>query len=232
MERRPLLRSLNSQLTRRSAVAAGMVASIPAIGHTATRLQGDTSSVAAPIPGLNGFEFVGLVNQSGFSLEFLGYVTYVAGVDTNLLFTEADPTERGESNARILITGTATAVARSIVNGVFAVNAEGTVRFHLATEGGASFGTPEAFASDEVICSMSTRIHSTISVYAPQQGIASASGEAVIDSTLPFDLGAGSNVIGSVGQTYRYGHNGVGELLDPENLVSVVSISGYGAVAG
>jgi hypothetical protein len=217
------------RLTRRSALAG---VSAYGITRIAGASQTAGSLVGVPASGLNGWEFIGRVNQDGFNLGFTGYVTYVAGLDTSLLFTDVDPTERTEANARITISGSAMAVSRSIVDRVFAVNAEGTVQFHLAPEVGALFGTPETFAMGDTICSMAIRIHSTISVYAPQQGIASASGEATIDTTSPFDLGGGPVMIGNVGQTYRYSHNGVGELLDPERLVSVIAISGHGAIAG
>jgi hypothetical protein len=54
----------------------------------------------------------------------------------------------------------------------------------------------------------------------------------VVDSTSPFELDGQPYAFGEDGTSYRLSFNGLGQLIDPEELVSAISIAGNGVVVG
>ena len=227
-----LARPFAHRLSRRSAVISMPTAALAFGSRAAAQDSADGQQVGVAPPGQSSFEFVGRVDQTGMDLGFSGYLTRLAGLDHSALFSGSDPLARSEADARILITGSAAGVSRSILNGVFVVNAEGTLRFLLADEPGASLASPESFAVGQEICALAIRVQSVITVYAPQMGLSTGYCDAVVDATTPFELDGQSYAFGEAGSSYRLSFNGLGQLIDPENLVSAISIAGNGITAG
>jgi hypothetical protein len=183
-------------------------------------------------PGQNAFEFVLTAHQLGFEFSFYGYVTRVAGIEPSLLFTNADPTNRGPADARLTMFGTVAASSRSILQPVFNVNGEGTLNFYLSHAGGADFATPAAFQAGTLVASGSARIQSVVTVIAPQTGLTHGYGDITIDTSEPFAIGDARFVFSAGGPSMRLTYNGYGTLLDPDLPESMLYIVGNGASVG
>lgn len=222
-----LTNALSTRLSRRAALA-GIPAA--ALAPTAAQAQTDASAGIAPA-AVNALEFVGVVQQLGLDFTLTAYVTHLAGVDRGLLFDGADPLARSETTARLLMSGGATGVARSILENIFVVNGEGTVAFYLGGPG-ASFGDPAAFSAGTEVARATVSVQDVINVQAPQQGIANAAGTLTIDSTSPFTLGDREITIAAPGTQYRLWFTGQGTLRDPATLDAFVLIAGNGVAAG
>lgn len=226
--RLPLLTdALTARLSRRSALAG---VSAAALTPAAARAQTGTPAGVAP-PGTNAFEFVGVVQQLGLDFTLTGYLTHLAGVDRALLFDGADPLARSEASARLLLTGSATGVARSILENLFVVNGEGSFAFHVGGPG-ASFGDPTTFTAAQQVASGTVNVQDVINVQSPQQGIANAAGTMTVDTTGAFTLGDREVTIAAPGTQYRLWFTGQGTLRDPATLDAFILVAGNGVVAG
>lgn len=227
--------ALSARLSRRTAltgVSAAALASQARVGaQTGTPAADSATQVGIAPPGTNAFEFVGVVQQLGLDFSLTAYVTNLAGVDSALLFEEADPLARSEANARLLLSGTGTGTARSILDNLFVVNAEGAVTFSIGGPG-ASFADAASFEAGTPIASMSVSLQDVINVQALQQGLATGYGTFIIDSTNAFDLGGASTVLAAPGTRYRLSFTGQGTLQDPATLNAFILIAGNCVVAG
>lgn len=219
--------ALSAKLSRRAALGGVTAAALLPAPHATAQ---DSTQAGLAVPGANAFEFVGVIQQLGLDFTLLGYVTYLAGIDRSLLFDGVDPLSRSEATARLLLAGSASGTARSILENIFVVNSEGSVDFYLGGPG-ASFGDPSAFTSGTLVASSSISVQDVINVQAPQQGIATGNGTMQIDSTEPFTLGESTQTIASPGTSYRLWFTGQGTLRDPATLDAFILVAGNGVVA-
>jgi hypothetical protein len=229
-----LTRFRSTRVTRRTTLAAsaGGIAILSGLTRSRAHAQygGSETQVGLGAPGANAFEFVGAIQQQGLDFSLAGYVTNLAGVDPALLFDGADPLERSEATARLALVGSATGVARSILQNLFVVNGEGSVQFVLI-EPGASFETPDSFTSGPPVATAAVELQDVINVQAPQTGMATGFGALEIDTTEPFQLNGESLVIGEPGLRYRVTLTGQGQLHNPETLEATILVAGNGVVA-
>ena len=216
--------SRRAALATASAGAALLGARVSA--QEATPVTNAPGQVGVAEIGTNALEYVGTIEQRGLEFSLVAYVTHLAGVDRAALFTGTDPFARSESDAAITMVGSATATARSILQNLFIINAEGTVDFYAGT-GGNSFDDPGSFSSGSLIGSGSVQIQNIINVQAPQQGIAQGVGDLVLNTAESFTLGGQSGVF-APGTRLRLSFTGQGMLNDPETLEATILIAGNG----
>jgi hypothetical protein len=225
-------RSISTRLSRRSTlVGIPIMVLLPrwAAAQESTQLTGEQEQLALPLPGTSAFEFVGRIHQLGMDFALNGYVTQMAGLSAEALFSGYDPLARSEADARITLVGSATGSARSILENLFVINAGGTIDFY-AGSAGASFDDPDSFAAGTIVASASGQVQDIINVQAPQQGIATGYGDISLDTTDPFEIDGQSHVIARTGARFRLSFTGQGALLDPETLEAVILIAGNGVL--
>ena len=223
-------RTLSTRVSRRLALGGAAAGALAGTTRTVAQYGGSETPVGVGEPGANAFEFVGVIQQAGLDFRLAGYVTTLAGVDSALLFDGADPLGRDETTARLALVGSAAGVARSILQNLFVVNAEGTVQFVLI-EPGASFENPESFSNGTAVVTLPVALQDVINVQAPQTGIAIGFGVLEIDTTEPFQLNGESLAIGEPGLRYRVTLTGQGQLHNPETLEATILVAGNGVVA-
>jgi hypothetical protein len=223
-----LVDALATRLSRRTALT-GIPATALASRTTASAQTGSPAGMA--VPGENAFEFVGVIQQLGVDFTFTGYVTHMAGIDSALLFDNADPLSRSEATARLLMSASATGTARSVLENIFVVNGAGTFGFYLGGPG-ASFADPATFAAGTPVASTSISVQDVVNVQSPQQGIVTGNGTMSVDATEAFALGDTSITISAPGTRYRLWFTGQGTLRDPATLDAFLLIAGNGVVAG
>jgi hypothetical protein len=215
-------------------VAALCVAVVLTLIFFASTWQGSTAATNAEIGvapvGQNSMEFVGIVDQNGPQFTYYGYVTYLAGITSTLLFR--DPISHTEATARITFHGTSAMTGRSIVNNLFNLNAAGTITFYYDENQGADFNNPDSFTRGTAIASATTRFHNVLVVTAPNTGIANGEAELLQTTATSFDLAGQSYQLGRSGLQHRFTYNGFGTRLEPATPRAVIVIAANGQVTG
>jgi hypothetical protein len=168
------------------------------IGNPAAAAEADRSGqVGTATGGRNAFEYVGQVDQDGDDLTSYGYLSAIAGLDVSQLFTSD---VHDETTARFTYYGTATLFARVEFNGLFIIDAEGSVQYYFDPEGGASFSDPSSFKSGTLIAADTAKFHDVLSVTAPNTGMPYLTAALRRTKAARFVL---------AGLTYRFGHVGL-----------------------
>jgi hypothetical protein len=222
----PLASLFAASLSRRRAMR-GLAAALPAAGvaHGRTSAQGETV-VGVAGPDLVGVEFVGKIEQRGSEFTAYVFVTHVQGLDDGDLFATDLPEGRNETAARLTLFGTADLTSRAVVDTLFVITGEGTLRFFFNEPGGADFAVPESFFSGSQVAEATIRIRSTVKVHAPNQGLAEGTGSLAYATVEPFRLAGGAVRLGEVGLIQAIGYTGQGTLLDPDLPRSTIVMAG------
>ena len=166
----------------------------PAAAATAAS-PGEVGNVSA---GRNSFEYIGRVDQDGDNLTSYGYLSAIARLRPGQLYTTSDPHD--ETTARFTYYGTATLFARNEFNGLFVIDARGSIDYFFDPNGGADFSDPASFKTGRLIGSDAARFHDVLSVTAPNTGIPHLTAALRRTKARRFVL---------AGTTYRFGHLGL-----------------------
>ena len=134
------------------------------------------------------------------TVEMVGYLTSVIGVDAALLFTEDAPSER---TARFTYAASVSVSSRSDRGDVTAFAGEGVLQIFL-DDGGASWDDPPSFADGQPVAELSIRLRDTLHRQAPGVGV------LVGDAALSQETAAEFIVDGEV---YRFGDAGIEQRL-------------------
>jgi hypothetical protein len=190
------------RLTLITFVAVGMLAAtVYAMREVRTpSAEAATSTVVTTSLGDNTFEFVGRIDQEGEAFTGYGYLTYVDGLTTTLLFTT--PMTPTETTARFTFSSTATMSGRSVISNLFSIDAVGELTIYFDADGGATFSDPSSFAQGDVVAEHTARFHNVITVLAPNTGLANGIGELSQTTAGEFELN---------GETYQFGRTGLQE---------------------
>src|SRR5438128_1554415 len=89
--------------------------------------QGAAGEVGTP-QGTRAFELIGQVDQNGEDFAGYGYLTHVAGLPDDQLFTGQGV--HSEASARLTFYGPAKQTARSVISNVIVIDAVGTLQFY------------------------------------------------------------------------------------------------------
>jgi hypothetical protein len=185
--------------------------------------------VASGPPGATVVEFVGRIAQEGENLTLYGYLTHVRGLPDAALFSQPG-LDQSEQTARFTISARARIVRRSVLDNIFATSSTGTLTIHSNPSGG-NFDDPSTFERGTAVATGAFRIQNVISVFAPQQGLASATGELTQRSAARFSAAGRDYRFGKRGLRERVFLSGAGTLLDPALPRSVIAIAGSFAMA-
>ena len=161
----------------------------------------------------NAVELSGRIDQVGPKFTGYGFITGLEGVDPQAL-TETGGSEISEKDARLTFVFETGLTSRAIVGDSFSVATEGELTFYLDDQPGADLADSDSFASGEEVAKGTLRVTNVVTVYAPDSGIATATGELELDDSSSFDLGGEDASIGDSGGSYRVTLTGRGTRTD------------------
>jgi hypothetical protein len=195
--------------------------------------QQTAAEIANPAAGQTAYEFVAQIDQTGFDLTIYGYLTQVNGLVGDALFVEGtDPAGRGEASAYLTMQATGTLNARSILQPIFATNAELTLTIYYNNSPAASFEDSASFAAGTPVATSTIRLQNILNVQAPDLGIANSTGESVQTESTPFSLNGRDVQFGRVGMTARLNAFGQGFRQSEEPLSVRLITAGNAIVIG
>ncbi len=177
--------------------------------------------------GQNSFEFVGQVDQDGDDLTSYGYLSAIAGLDPSQLFTST--TTLDETTARFTYYGTATLYERLEFNGLFIIDAAGSIDYYYDPNGGASFTDPSSFKSGRLIASDDAKFHDVLSVTAPDTGLPKLTAVLTRTKAALFTLGGTVYRLGHVGLIQRSTASGLSKRIDPKPI-STLTLGGEATI--
>ena len=178
----------------------------------------------------NAFELSGRIDQVGPSFKGYGFVTRIDGVESSAL-TEAGGSEVSEKDARITFVFDTELTSRAIVGDSFSVATEGSVTFYHDDQPGASFDDSDSFAAGDQVGSGPLRVTNLVTVYAPNSGIATATGSLELDDSSSFDLDGEDASLGDSGDEFRITLTGRGTRTDALIPESNFDFAGQGVLA-
>lgn len=186
------------------------------------------TEVEVSIPEVNGYEFIGRIDQNGADFTGYGYLYSIDGLEAMDLFS--NPLLGDETTARFTYYATATLSARAILTdadrGIFALDSVGTISFYYQPTPSATFSNPLSFAGGTQIAVAEMRYQDILNVQGPNRGIAVGNGEFTIVSSTPFSIGAESYVFGSPGQIHYVSTFGEGRRTNAVVPISSVLMAG------
>jgi hypothetical protein len=137
-------------------------------------------------PGENAVEFLAQSQQNGPTVTHYGYLTHIAGLEDEALFS--DPAGRSEATARFTLLATTTLDARHEVGNIITTSAPGELNIYYNENPQGDFNDPASFGRGKVIAAFSMRYHYVLYVQAPNQGVASGTVDLVQLKMKEFNL--------------------------------------------
>lgn len=178
--------------------------------------------------GQTAFEFIGQIDQSLFSLMSYGYVTYLNGLSSELLFVEDTPAMfRDEATAHFTFMASGIANGRSHYENIFAATSSATFNiYYNETPNDANFDDPESFATGTLVASFEGRLYSMLNVQEPNVGVLLVHSDTIQTSAVPFMLNSESYQIGHVDHMARFTLFGQGFRTSTDPLNAYYYIAG------
>jgi hypothetical protein len=161
----------------------------------------------------NAVELSGRIDQVGPKFTGYGLVTRLDGVEPSAL-TESGGSEISEKDARVTFVFDTDLTSRAVVGNSFAVATEGTATFYLDDQPGADFKDSASFASGDEVAKGKLRVTDVVTVYAPDSGIATATGSLELEDASSFELDGEDASIGESGDEFRVTLTGRGTRTD------------------
>lgn len=235
MSRRRMLAVLGGTAGAGAALAAG-----PAVaGAQNALIAKKAKEVGTPRPGANSLELLARIDQEGTALAGTGYLTRIAGIPDERLFTHPrgvkfdDPASTDPSTARFTTLATADISSLSATQNVITAVGNGTLWLYYQEHGGAKFGDRGSFSSGKKIATFKLSFQDNLIISGPGPG-ASNMGEAIVylagklaqKGASSFKLNGKKTVIGEKGLDLRLEALGSGELLDASNPTARLFVVG------
>ena len=155
--------------------------------------------------GLDGYQFVGRIDQNGASFTGYGYLYDMTGVSPDKLFS--DPYNPSEETAHFTYYATATlsscAVLTDAVRSIFALDSTGEITFYYQATPAASFADPGSFAEGEAVTNASLHLQDILTVQAPNRGLSNGNGVFDVLTAQSFEFDGGDVRLGRPGRSYR-----------------------------
>jgi hypothetical protein len=214
---------------RQVLTAAGMAAASVGLAsadepHVAR--DDDEHRVATAPRGATAAEFRARFEQTGTTGETFtgyGYLTRAEGTSDEDLFQGPI-----HSEATALFTAYATGhlVRRALDQAVHALDIEGTLTVYQREDPGASFGDPASFQVGTAVGRFALVLQDIVTVFAPQKGLPTLNGD--MRQNLASRLGGplDGKRFGRDGQRTRLFATGLGTLVDPVHLNSLLEMAG------
>jgi hypothetical protein len=222
---------------KRMFLTCGIIAAIAALASIAHVASSQPVShirhsgiVGVPPVGENAFELIGRSDQNGLNATHYGYLTHIAGLADDLLFSH--PVTRTEATARFTYFATTTIDARHQVGNIISTAAPGTLTIFFSQTAGADFSNPASFSNDQPIASFSLRYHNVLNVqvpFSPQthgQGSAWAVADLSQESASHFTLNGRRFMLGHMAVRERLSVTGQGTLIQADPPQAVFLLGG------
>jgi UDP-N-acetylglucosamine 2-epimerase len=195
---------------------------------SAAHAQQSPAEIGVALDGQNAIEFIGRIDQSMFDLTSYGYITYMGGLPSELLFAEDTPAMlRTETEARFTFMATGTSNGRSNYQNIFAATTSATFNiFYNETPIGANFDDRESFATGTLVASFEGRLYSMLNVQEPNIGVLLVHSDTTQVVAAPFTLNDQSYQIGHVNRIARFTLFGQGFRSSTEPLAAYYHMAG------
>jgi hypothetical protein len=213
-------------LSRREILVASLVGAgatlaqaAPAAAQTAARMVG----VAAN--GATAVEFRSRLTQTGDTGEHFvafGYLSRVENAADGQLFVSD---QQNETTALLTAYASGDLVRRIHDGSVHSIDIEGTLTVFQRFGPGASYNDPDSFKVGTPIASFAVTLLDVLTVFAPGKGLPVLSGDMRQVEAGPVD-GLGGAQFGHIGAKARLSASGIGTLVDPVKLTSVLEMAG------
>ena len=212
------------QILTASIVAAG--AGLTTVQAAAPEGGRDRHLVGVAEEGDTAVEFRCHLTQSGPAGESFiafGYLTAVEGVKPEDLFAGVV-----QSEATALLTAYASGeLSRRIHDGsVHSIDIDGPLTIYQRLGGGASFADPDSFRVGTPVASFAVNLQDVLTVFAPGKGIPTLNGDMVQTFAEKLDGRNRGPAFGQKGARARFFATGLGTLIDPVTLNSVLEMAG------
>lgn len=220
------------RLSRRQALtAAGALVAGTSVGSAgdataAVDARGAGRPLAFAQQPANAVEFQARFLQTGASGEefaAFGYLTRVAGATESDLFAGA---LRKETTALFTAYAEGRMVQRTIDQSVHGMDIVGTLTVYQRASPGASFDTPESFRIGVAVARYDVRLQDILTVILPGKGVPTLNGEMRQTASDGLIGSVTGQRFGHVGSRARFHATGLGTLIDPARLNSVLEMAG------
>jgi hypothetical protein len=161
----------------------------------------------------NAIEVIGTIVQEGLRQTGFGWLTHVAGLDAEDLFT--DPARRGPETARLRWHAVVDVTARDMLPNLFSARGAGPLRIYFARNGGAQADRPDTFAAGQLVARYSGRFHNVLTVVAPDQAVTEITAELAQREARAFEVGGARRRLGRAGTLLRLTASGPGTRSEP-----------------
>jgi hypothetical protein len=158
--------------------------------------------------------------QTGEHFEAYGYLTAASGATDDELF--AGP-QQNDTTALLTAYAVGNLVRRTTDQAVHSLDIEGTFTVYQRPGPGASFADPSSFQVGTPVATFAMVLQDIVTVIAPGKGIPTLNGD--MRQTLADQLSGGGR-FGHVGARARMFATGLGTLVDPVRLNSVLEMAG------
>lgn len=209
-----------------------IAASIPLLSAPSlrqTHAQDTGTALGIPRPGQNALEFIGRIDQTGFSVNAYGYVTNLAGIPSEALFASGtNPFTRDAIAARLTFTVTGAGNSRANYEGIFVNTATGVLTIYYSdTTVGATFDDPASFAQGTPIATYDLNLQTILNVQEPNVGVLYAPIDATQTSATPFTLDGTTYTLGQGNRAYSMTLFGQGFRASEEPLAAHYNFGGH-----
>lgn len=167
--------------------------------------QAGGTTIGVPRVGQNALEFIGHIEQTGFTVNVYGYLTNVAGISPEMLFaTGINPFFRDQASARITFTLTGGGTSRNQYEGIFVNTASGVLTLYYSeTPVAASFEDPASFSRGTPIATFDLNLQTILNVQEPNVGVLYAPVDATQTSATAFTIDGATYTLGQSGLLYH-----------------------------
>lgn len=186
--------------------------------------------VGVPTAGQNAMEMVGKIDQNGLNFSGYGYLTYIAGIPNDQMFT--DPLNHSEATAHFTYVSSAKLSARSEIEEIYALDAAGSTTIYYNDPPAATFDDPSSFGTGTAIAVSNERWQSIVNVQAPNTGITTGISEFTETSATPFALNGSDYQLGHANLLLRFSYTGEGKRSDAVLPAASFVVAGYSVVGG
>jgi hypothetical protein len=196
---------------------------------TSAQVRAHEAALSPPIAGasLRGsdFQFVATIDQVGSAFSLTGYLTHLAGVPDQDLFSGSTAAQ-SESTALITFSGLLQMQTRATLESLIAISSAGSATFYLRPGPGASFSDPASFAVGTPIATASISYWNVTNVQAPNHGVELSEGWITEATSTSFALAGTRYRFGKVGFVGRILATGEGVRTQLSPLHSTIILAG------
>jgi hypothetical protein len=193
----------------------GFIAGAAAAGVTVPGVAGagTTRPIGRTREARNNFEVIGTIVQEGLTLTGFGWLTHVAGLRDDDLFT--DPDNRSASTARLRWHSVVQVAARDFLPNLFSATGNWSLRIFFDADGGAQPGDEATFTAGRRIARYAVRFHTVLTITGPDQAATQLTGELTQREARVARIGGGDRRLGRRGLRQRLVASGPGARSEP-----------------